>query len=482
MAEMQHVAIVGGGATGAALAYFLSLREVKVTILEAKTDVGFGVSKANSGIVHGGFHLPVSTLEGKLELQGNQAFKKLAQELHFPYNRCGIIMAAFSQEELAIVEGFYRQGVENRVPGMEWCSPERLRELEPGLADGVLGGLLAPDGGVVEPYGYVFSLCSQARRNGAEILTDFRVEKARFADGKWHISASDGRSCTADYVVNAAGLYADKVSAVFGGESFSILPRKGDEYLLDKTVPYRPGHVIFPVPTEHSKGVLVIPTAGGTTMVGPTARMTEDKEDTSTTAQDREEIFKIAQKMIPAVSQRDIIASFCGLRPVLQNWTGKFMLQISAKAPALIQAAGIQSPGLTASPAIAEYLIGLLEKAGLNAPCKKEVAPLPEYVKPLREMTPEEADLKFQEDPAWTKIVCRCEMVSEAEIVRAVRMGHTTLDGVKFFTRAGMGRCQAGFCTARILQIIARETGKTVQEITKRGGASRITAENEVAK
>ena len=158
------------------------------------------------------------------------------------------------------------------------------------------------------------------------------------------------------------------------------------------------------------------------------------------------------------------------------------MLQISAKAPALIQAAGIQSPGLTASPAIAEYLIGLLEKAGLNAPCKKEVAPLPEYAKPLREMTPEEADLKFQEDPAWTKIVCRCEMVSEAEIVRAVRMGHTTLDGVKFFTRAGMGRCQAGVCTARILQIIARETGKTVQEITKRGGASRITAENEVAK
>ncbi len=482
MGAMKHVAIVGGGAIGAALAYYLSLREVQVTVLEAKSDVGFGVSKANSGIVHGGFHLSVTTLEGKLELEGNQTFPELAAQLHFPYDQCGIIMAAFTPEELAIVEGYYRRGVENKVPGMEWCSPERLRELEPGLADGVLGGLLAPQGGVVEPYGYVFALCAQAKKNGAQILTDFEVASAEYTDGQWHITAADGRVCTADYAVNAAGLYADKVSAIFGGENISILPRKGDEYLLDKAIPYRPKHVVFPVPTEHSKGVLVIPTAGGTTMVGPTARMTEDKEDTATTDADRAEVFAIAQKMIPEVSQRDIIASFCGLRPVLQNWTGKFMLCISKNAPAFIQAAGIQSPGLTASPAIAKYLISLLEEAGLNAPAKKETAPLPEYVKPLREMTPEEADLKFQEDPAWTRIVCRCEMVSEAEIVRAVRMGHTTLDGVKFFTRAGMGRCQAGFCTARILQIIARETGMSVQEITKRGGASRITAEAQEAK
>ena len=482
MGGMPHVAIVGSGAVGAALAYYLSLRDVQVTVLEAKSDVGFGVSKANSGIVHGGFHLPVSTLEGQLELEGNQTFPELAAQLHFPYKRCGIIMAAFSVEELTIVEGYYRRGVENRVPGMEWCSAERIRELEPGLAEGVLGGLFAPWGGVVEPYGYVFALCAQAKRNGVQILTEFQVSSAEYSGGKWHITAADGRVCTADYAVNAAGLYADKVSGIFGGETFSILPRKGDEYLLDKAISYRPEHVVFPVPTEHSKGVLVIPTAGGTTMVGPTARMTEDKEDTATTDGDREEVFALARKMIPAVSQRDIIASFCGLRPVLQNWTGKFMLCISRSAPAFIQAAGIQSPGLTASPAIARYLISLLEKAGLSAPPKKETAPLPEYVKPLREMTPEEADLKFQEDPAWTRIVCRCEMVSEAEIVRAIRMGHTTLDGVKFFTRAGMGRCQAGFCTARILQIIARETGRSVQEITKRGGSSRIAADVQEAK
>ncbi len=482
MDPVKHIAIIGAGATGAALAYFLSLRQVKVTVLEAKTDVGFGVSKANSGIVHGGFHLPVSTLEGRLELQGNQMFKQLAEELHFSYDRCGIIMAAFSPEELKTVEGYYRRGVENNVPGIEWCPPERLRELEPGLADGVLGGVLVPDGGVVEPYSYVFALCNQAKRNGAEILTDFRVTSAKYSGKQWHITAADGRSCTADYAVNAAGLYADQVSQIFGGETMEILPRKGDEYLLDRNISYRPRHVIFPVPTEHSKGVLVIPTAGGTTMVGPTARMTEDKEDTATTAQDREEVFALAEKMIPGVSQRDIIASFCGLRPVLQNWTGKFMLCISDEAPALIQAAGIQSPGLTASPAVALYLIELLEKAGLDAPPKNKVAPLPEYVKPLREMTPEEADLKFQEDPAWTRIVCRCEMVSEAEIVRAIRLGHTTLDGVKFFTRAGMGRCQAGFCTARILEIIARETGRSVEEITKRGGASRIAVKPQETK
>lgn len=478
----KHVAIIGGGATGAALAYFLSLREVKVTVLEAKTDVGFGVSKANSGIVHGGFHLPVTTLEGRLELEGNQMFKTLAEQLHFPYNRCGIIMAAFSPEELTVVEGFYRRGVENKVPGVEWCTPERLRELEPGLADGVLGGVRIPDGGVVEPYGYVFALIRQAKLNGAEVLTDFQVTSAAYAGEQWHLEAADGRTCTADYVVNAAGLYADKVSRILGGEEMTIQPRKGDEYLLDRNISYRPNHVIFPVPTEHSKGVLVIPTAGGTTMVGPTARMTDDKEDTATNAQDREEVFALAQKMMPEVSQRDIIASFCGLRPVLLNWPGKFMLCISRKAPALIQAAGIQSPGLTASPAVALYLIELLEEAGLQAPAKTAVAPFPEHVKPLREMTPEEADAKFQEDPAWTRIVCRCEMVSEAEIVRAIRLGHTTLDGVKFFTRAGMGRCQAGFCTARILEIISRETGQSVEEITKRGGASGIAVRKQVVK
>ncbi len=475
MAEQPHVAIVGGGAVGAALAHFLSRREVRVTLLEKNTDVGFGVSKANSGIVHGGFHTPVTELKGRLELKGNQMFDELEAELHFPFRRCGIVMAAFTPEELETVRGLYQRGVDNGVPGMEWCAPERMRELEPKLAENCLGGLFAPQGGVVEPYGYVFALCEQAKRNGAEVLTDFEVVRAERKQDKWRITAADGRTVSADWAVNCAGLYADRVSAIFGAEKLEILPRKGEEYLLDRNAAGRPNHVVFPVPSPVSKGVLVIPTVGGTTMVGPTARMTEDKTDVSTSEDDRRKIFELARKMVPAVDPRDVIGCFAGLRPVLQP-DGKFMLKLSEIAPAFVQAAGVQSPGLTASPAIAEYLTGLMEKAGLCAPAKKTVAPPLEEVKPLREMTPEEADAHFQQDPAWTRIVCRCETVSEAEIVRAVRLGHRTLDGVKFFTRAGMGRCQGGFCTSRIIRIIARETGMSVEEITKRGGASRLTA------
>ena len=343
MTEQPHVAIVGGGAVGAALAHYLSRREVRVTLLEAQADVGFGVSKANSGIVHGGFHTPVSELKGRLELRGNMLFDELEAELHFPFRRCGIVMAAFTPEELETVRGLYERGVTNGVPGMEWCPPERMRELEPKLAENCLGGLYAPQGGVVEPYGYVFALCEQAKRNGAEVLTDFEVVRAERKQEKWLISAADGRTVSADWAVNCAGLYADRVSAIFGAEKLEILPRKGEEYLLDRNAAGRPNHVVFPVPSPVSKGVLVIPTVGGTTMVGPTARMTGDKTDVSTSEDDRRKIFELARKMVPAVDPRDVIGCFAGLRPVLQP-DGKFMLKLSEIAPAFVQAAGVQSP------------------------------------------------------------------------------------------------------------------------------------------
>ena len=414
--EQYDICIIGGGCVGMATAVALSRFQKRVALLEKECDVSFGVSKANSGIVHGGFHYPDTTLKGRLELQGNRMFWKLQKELGFPCKQCGILLAAFSPEEEEVLHKLFERGKNNGCRGIELCNASRTKELESKIAPDVTGSLYVPEGGVVEPFKYVFALSELAAENNVEIHTSFRVVHSELTPDGRILTGEDGRKVKARWVINCGGLYADELSSILGGESFKIYPRKGEEYLLDRNSAAYPDKVIFPVPLPHSKGVLVIPTAGGTTMVGPTARMTEDKEDTATTAQDREEVFKIAQKMIPEVSQRDIIASFCGLRPVLQNWTGKFMLCLSSSAPAFVQAAGIQSPGLTASPAIAKYLISLLEDAGLSAPAKKETAPLPEYVKPLREMTPEEADLKFQEDPAWTRIVCRCEMVSEAEI------------------------------------------------------------------
>ena len=470
MSHIYDVAIIGGGVSGTAAAYRLSRYQLKTVLLEKESDVSFGVSKANSGIVHGGFHYSAEkTLKGKLEIKGNLMYDKWHEELDFAFNRCGILIVAFKPEQMEEIKRLYQQGVENKVPGIELCSKERIMELEPKLSAEVYGGLFAPVGGVVEPYALVFSLAEAAKLNGVEIKTNFKVSGACDCSGVWEIVSSSGEKIRARHVINAAGLYSDKVSAIFGGEEFEILARKGEEYLLDRLSPAYPTRVVFPVPTHTSKGVLVIPTAGGTTMVGPTAHIVPDKEDTDTTAPDREEIFELAQYMVKGVSKRDLIAAFAGLRPALAG--GDFMIKISDKAPAFIQASGIQSPGLTASPAVGKLLVSLLKDAGLKMEDKAEIAPVPPKRR-LREMSAEEVDELYQKDPAWTNIICRCEKISEAEIVDAVRHGHVTLDAVKLHTRAGMGRCQGGFCSAKIWAIISRETGIPIEELTKRGKKS----------
>ncbi len=470
---MQYdVAIIGAGVSGASTAWQLSRYNVKVALVEKWTDVGFGVSKANSGIIHGGFHHPVSSLKAKLEILGNLEFEKLQYELGFPFERNGIVVVAFSEEEMATVRKLYAQGIANGVRNLEMCGRDRLLELEPKLNSEVVGGFFCPNGGTIEPYRYVFSLVEGARRNGVELFTDFEVAAAENSDGGWNITAADGRAIRARYAVNAAGLFADRVSAIFGGEEFTIHPRKGEEYLLDRNSRARPRRVIFPVPTRHSKGILVIPTAEGTTMIGPTADPTENKLDTATSADNMQRILSLVRHMIDGVTPRDLITSFAGLRPVLDS--EDFYIAPSEKAPRFIQVAGIQSPGLTASPAIGVYVKDLLKQSGLRLEEKQHIEYELDHRHEARHETPETLDRLHDLDPAWTHLVCRCEKVSEAEIVEAIRKGHTTLDGIKFYTRAGMGRCQGGFCSARIMKIISRETGIPMEQLTKKGGNSRL--------
>lgn len=468
MSENYDVAVIGGGVSGAAAAYRLSRYQLKTVLLEKEADVSFGVSKANSGIVHGGFHYSAEkTLKGKLEIKGNLMYDQWHDELDFAFTRCGIIIAAFKPEQMEEMKRLYQQGIENKVPGIELCSRERILELEPKLSADVCGGLFAPGGGVVEPYSLVFSLIDAAKLNGVEVKTNFKVSGACDVNGIWEIVSSGGEKIKAVHVINAAGLFADEVSRIFGGEEFVISPRKGEEYLLDRLSPGRPEKVIFPVPDEHTKGVLVIPTAGGTTMIGPTAQITDDKCDNATTELNKQTIFSLAKKMISGISERDLITSFSGSRPVIEG-KEDFLIRISEKAPRFIQCAGIQSPGLTSAPAVAELLCELLEKDGVKFSEKETPYVFPEKVPSIRNISPEEADELFKKDPAWTNIICRCEKVSEAEIRIAVRRGHTTLDGVKLATRAGMGRCQSGFCTLEIMKIIAQETGTPLAEIIKR--------------
>jgi glycerol-3-phosphate dehydrogenase len=472
MAVDVDVAIVGAGVTGAAIARNLSAYRMEVALLEKEADVSFGTSKGNSGIIHGGFHHPAKYLKTRLEVQGNVMFDRLQRELDFPFRRCGILVAALKDEEMKYVNHLYEQGRSNGSIGIEMCSRDRMLQLEPKLNKDVVGGLYAPSGGIIEPYRFVFSLVENAQKNGLQLFTDFAVESAEFADGSYTIRAADGRSLRARYVVNAAGLYADRVSRIFGGEEFAIHPRKGEYYLLDRQTKAAPQRVLFPVPTKVSKGMLVIPTVEGTVLLGPTADDVDDKDDTATAAESLDRIFDSARKMVPVVSQNDAITSFAGLRPALED--KDFYIAVSEKAPQLIQVAGIQSPGLTASPAIGEYVKDLLKEAGASLTEKSDFDPYVEPVPRIREASAYEADQLVAEDPAYGEIVCRCEEVSEAEIVRAIRDGHTTLDGIKFRTRARAGRCQGGFCTYKIMKILMRETGMRPEEITKRGGESRL--------
>jgi len=469
MTELFDVAIIGAGVCGANAARKLSQYELKVALLEKEIDVSLGTSKANSGIVHGGFHDNKKYLKARLELQGALMFERLHNELDFPFERCGIVVVALHEDEMRSIEQLYRQGVDNGVIGIEMCSRERMLELEPTLSPDTVGGLYAPSGGIVEPYRFVFSLVESARKNGVDLLTEFAVASARLEGDAWVVKAADGREVRARYVVNSAGLYADAVSKAFGAEEFTIKPRKGEYYLLDKTAKAKPNRVIFPVPTAVSKGMLIIPTVEGTVLIGPTATSIEDKEDFSTTRKELEGILRSARTMVPSISENDVITSFAGLRPASGD---DFYIELSAAAPHLVQVAAIQSPGLTASPAIGEYVKDLLKKDGLRLVEKADWDPYIRKVPRARDLSPFELDEEAGRDPAYGDIVCRCERVSEAEIVQAIRAGHSTLDGIKYVTRAQMGRCQGGFCTYKIIKILMRETGMSYGEVTKRGGAS----------
>ena len=465
--------VIGGGVVGTAVLRTLAKLELSAALLEKETEVGWGVTKANSGIVHSGFHSEPGTWKTKLSVLGNQMFDQLCEDLDVPFKRNGMMLVAATPEEEEIIKHYYDQGLINGVEGMEILDQKALHQLEPNLSPQISMALRAPSGGIVLPFELASAQAENAAANGAHVYTDMEVTDIDYNGSVFIIHTKQGMSFTSEYLINSAGLYADELAKMCNLDIEPIIPRKGEEYLFDLKVGDIVSHTIFPVPTPTSKGILVIPTAEGNIMIGPTALELPYKDDVTTTPQGFEEIFSSTQELVPGLNRRDIITSFAGVRA--GSPTGDFIFQLSHDGKG-VHLRGIESPGLTAAPAIAEHVLTLLKDAGLEKPAKKDFNPRRPRVVRFNELSDEEKAEVIQKNPLYAHVICRCETVTEGEIVDAIRRGAKTIDGVKFRTRAGMGRCQGGFCTPYVVDILARELGVSPLEITKRGGDSYLLA------
>ncbi|SFG24466.1 glycerol-3-phosphate dehydrogenase [Lachnospiraceae bacterium C7] len=473
---MRDVIIIGAGVTGAAVARELSKYNIDVCVLEKGEDVCSGTSKANSAIIHAGFDAEEGSLMAKMNVRGNEMMDDLCKDLDIPFKRNGSLVVCIHEEAKDGLQTLYDRGVENGVKGLRIIDKEELRELEPNISDKAVAALLAPTGGIICPFELNIAMAENANVNGVDFFFNTEVEDITVDDDKiYHLRTNNGEY-KAKYVVNAAGVYADKIHNMVSENKIKIVPRRGDYCLLDKEVGGYVSHTIFPQPTELGKGVLVSPTIHGNLIVGPTAIDIEDKEGTNTTAEGIEKLTAKASDHVKNLPMRKVITSFSGLRA--HETHHEFIIEEVKDAPHFIDCAGIESPGLTSSPAIGEY-VGAMMKKMMNLEEKTN------WIKTRKGIT-HPSDLSFEErkelikkHPEYGNIICRCESVTEGEIIEAIHrpLGARSLDGVKRRTRAGMGRCQAGFCSPKTMEIIHRELGLDYEQITKNGGKSTIVLE-----
>ena len=471
--DQYDVLIIGAGVTGCAIARELSHTGLKIALSDACDDVAMGASRANSAIVHAGYDCVPGTLMAKLNVRGNEMFDDVCESLNVPLLRVGSFVIAFGEEDEKELNNLLERGRANGVPGLEIISGERAREMEPKLSDDVTAALWAPTAGITCPYELTIAMSENARANGADILLRKRAVAIDYANDEFTVKFEDGTSVSAKYVVNAAGVYADEVARLIGDDSFTISPRKGEYMLLDKQA-LCVGTVIFQTPSKLGKGVLVSPTVDGNIFAGPTAQDKVEKNDTQTTPEGLAELKKFSLKSVPTLNLRQVITSFAGVRA--QPSTGDFIIRPSDKNARFIHAAGICSPGLSSAPAIAEYVRGLIKGAGADTAERADAIYVREHAKPFRQMDADERAEAYKRNPLYGRIICRCETVTEAEIVDAIHRGATTVDGVKRRTRAGMGRCQGGFCAPRVMEILSRELGVPTESLTKFGGKSYMVA------
>ena len=471
---MFDVVIIGAGVIGGMLARELSRYELSVCLLEKENDVAMGATKANSGIVHGGYDPVPGTLKARLNSIGVEMLFQAAKELNVSIRRNGSMVCAFgTQAEHDLLEELYAQGQQNNIPDLRIISGDEARKLEPNLSKEVSQVLHVPNAGIVCPYGLTIAAVGNAMDNGVILKRNFSVVVIEKED-VFTVSSASGEKVRGKYLVNCAGGYSDVIAAMAGDPCFTVIPRAGEYMLLDKAEGSRVSHTLFQCPTADGKGILVSPTVHGNLLTGPTAVKVETPDSRDTTAAGLAVVEKLSAKSVPSVDFRQVITSFTGVRASTAG--GEFILKASETVPGLVHAGAIDSPGLTCCVSIAKYLVDILKNEGLSLKEKQNWNPYRKNMHAFAEMTDEEKNAVIQRNPAYGKIICRCEQISEGEILEALRTEPVALDidGVKRRTRSGMGRCQGGFCGSYVMELISRELGIPMESVTKCGPGSNM--------
>lgn len=467
---MYDVIIIGGGVIGCAIAREMARFERKIALFERASDVCEGTSKANSGIVHAGYDATPGTLKARLNVLGNQKMETLSRELDFPFKKNGSFVLMFEEEGRPSLEKLYEKGIQNGVKDLQILSGEEVRKMEPNVSPEVKAALYAPTAGIVCPFGLTYALAENAAVNGVEFKLNTAVSGIEKNKDGFTVITESG-SFDTKFIINAAGVYADVIHNMVSKKEMKIVPRRGQYCLMDKEIGNLTKATLFQLPTKLGKGVLVTPTVHGNLLVGPNAEDLEDKEGINTTKEGLDDILIRGAKSVLNLPNGKVITSFAGLRANEKG--GDFIIEEAEDVKGFIDVAGIASPGLSASPAIGEYVAELMQKIA-PAPYKENFVATREGIPNMATATMEERKRYIEQDPAYANVICRCELVTEGEILESIRrpVGATTLDGVKRRTRAGMGRCQSGFCSPKVVEILSRELNQDISKITKMGGKS----------
>ena len=478
---MLDVIVIGAGVMGAAVSRELSKYKLNIMVLDKENDVSNGTSKANSAIVHAGYDAKEGTLMAKYNVLGAGMYESLCKEIGAPYKNVGSYVLAFSEEERKHIEKLYQRGLTNGVPQMEILEKDEILRREPNINKNVVAALYAGSAGIVGPWEFTIKLLENAALNGTEVLVDAEVSNIEKLQDGYKVILKDGRTFETKVVINAAGVYADKINDMVSKNHFDIHPRIGEYYVLDKVQGKLTNSVLFQCPTIMGKGILVTKTVHGNIMVGPTAEDVESKDYVGTTTHGLDDIRRQAEKTISGINYRDSIRNFTGIRA--ESSTGDFIIGEVSDAPNFFNIAGTKSPGLSSAPAIGVDVAKMVvEKLGA---VKKEEFKQNKPQIHFIELSPKEKAEVIKKDPRYGRIICRCESITEGEIVDVIHrmVGARTVDGVKKRCRPGTGRCQGGFCGPRVQEILARELGKELNEIVlDKKGAYILTTETKVSK